>query len=596
MLETKQQKRYFVTSVALILVLAIVSSCTKTDFRYQNRGGSQGGLSAEQQEAALKKAYADYVKSIKTDPQATKQLFQELYSEQELRTMVRGELKADQPIVVPEVPDTSIKVTSTSGQQAVVDYLTGSLTAVASLNERLKAVGQDLTGGSAAAVKAELTKATEQLRGVPVPKEAAGLQKALLASYASYERLADASEASAAGLGPDPWPEAYRHYGVLDQTAQRYTDELAKLDQKYKLSDLGPLKIAVRSAEPSASGLPFVKTANALFGIADFSFTTIVVDIPKLIFDAIKVALVNAFTRFIVSMLQKIIDKIERNYRISNFLYYTDALISGQYSDDYLKKYVRDEIDREVIKKFMPQFSCNQSNAALQPIIKQKAVAHLGFDPSGLDPTSPDYLVKLSRVGNFLAQPTGWETYFQDAAAQTQSEAETAADRELKSQGFKSPRDVTQLLIGKSLSSIESSLKASLNNLLNIGTAATSGTGFKGLVTSLITSITQTFLLNFIFKGATGGNLSVLKEQATCVAALQFNLVVPAGEEMFVEPQVDEEAIRQQECARYPRGCDTTGGVGTAPPTGVQCPFATLQECLDAYGGQAAICASVGCQ
>lgn len=594
MLETKQQKRYFVTSVALILVLAIVSSCTKTDFRYQNKGGSQG-LSAQQQEEALKKAYADYVKSIKTDPAATKQLFQELYSEQELKVMVRGELKADQPIVVPEVPDASIKVTKASGQQAVVDYLTSSLTAVAGFNERLKGAGQDLASGSAAAVKAELANVAQQLRGVPVPAEAVGLQKSLLASYASYERLADASEASATGLGPDPWPEAYRHYGVIDETARRYAEDLAKLDQKYKLSDLGPLKIAVKSAEPSASGLPFVKTAQALFGIGDFSFTTIVVDIPKLIFDAIKVALVNAFTRFIMTMLQKIIDKIERNYRISNFLYYTDALVSGQYSDDYLKKYVRDEIDREVIKKFMPQFSCNQSNAALQPVIKQKAVTHLGFDPSTLDPTSPDYLVKLSRVGNFLAQPTGWETYFQDAAAQTQSEAETAADRELKSQGFKSPRDVTQLLIGKSLSSIESSLKASLNNLLNVGTSVTSGSGFKGLLTNIITTLTQTFLINFIFKGVTGGNLSVLKEQATCVAALQFNLVVPAGEETFVQPQVDEEAIRQQECAKYPRGCDTTGGAGQPPPSGAQCPFSTPQECLDAYGGQQSVCTSLGC-
>ena len=62
----------------------------------------------------------------------------------------------------------------------------------------------------------------------------------------------------------------------------------------------------------------------------------------------------KALGQFMLSFMNKLATKIEQSYRISNFLYYSDALVSGEYVDDYLNKYVSDPVDRVMAKNFIP--------------------------------------------------------------------------------------------------------------------------------------------------------------------------------------------------------------------------------------------------
>jgi hypothetical protein len=89
--------------------------------------------------------------------------------------------------------------------------------------------------------------------------------------------------------------------------------------------------------------------------------------------DAIKEGLRSAFVSFMGTMLNKLIAKIESNYMIANFLYYSDALVAGQYTDDYLNKYVQLQSDRQIIKRFIPQLSCGRNTADLRPVFEAKA-------------------------------------------------------------------------------------------------------------------------------------------------------------------------------------------------------------------------------
>ncbi len=563
MLETKNQQRIVAGILAVVLTATVASSCGSRRFDYASPDGTQH-TSADVERA---RAYLKYLESVPTDRTASNELFRQLLSEQDVKAELERKLKVQDPVELPAVADAEVAKSGETGAAAVRTYLERSLSAVSSYNALARQLTDQPFGDREVATKVGgyLADLIGQLKAVPVPAEAAAIHKSLLSNYKAYQAFYQTSAAYGSGGSQEPWPEVYHLYGAMDAALTGYERGLDALDAKYKLADAGPLRLAVSIPGEPEPNIPFVKTAHAFLGIGDFTINVTIGDIPRLIFDAIKVAVVNSFSKFILTFLQGIVNKIESNYAISNYLYYTDALVAGQYSDDYLKKYVADGFDRDVIKKFIPQLTCNRSNENLRPIFLAKAQDTLGFDPEGLSPQDPSYFTKLAQVGNFLAQPEGWQVTYRDLAAQAASEAEKSADRELTSLGLKSPRDATQLVIQKSLTSLDSTMKASLNNLLNVGTAVSTGSGFQGLITSLITTVTQAFISNFVFRGATNAPLSVLKEQSTCVAALQLSVVVPSAQVDYVEQQVDQNAIQNSECAKLPRGCDTTPA-GTATP------------------------------
>jgi len=298
--------------------------------------------------------------------------------------------------------------------------------------------------------------------------------------------------------------------------------------------------------------LRLIKEAHALFGVGDVSIT--VGDIPRIIKEAVEEGLTTSFANFMGSMLNKLIAKIESNYLIANFLYYTDALVAGQYTDDYLEKYVQDGLDRQIIKRFIPQFSCGAGTADLAPFFQAKAQEYLGFDIESLRPSDPQFYEKLNRIGDPLSFASSWEKYYESIAEQAQSEAEKAADRELTSPGLKTPRDTVNSAIAISINNITSASQASLNAIMNLGIS-----NAKSFISGFVSQLTQNLLNKFVFKGviANGGALGVLKEQSTCLAAAQLSPVLPVEAIQYVAPNQPptQEELLEQECAKYPRGC-----------------------------------------
>lgn len=526
MLETKEQKGYLVTVVVLIIILSLVSLWHRPDLSYQ-APSNVGSNNQPQVDAA---AYLKYLESLKVDPAASKMLFQELLSEEDIKKEVVTALGVNQPVKPPEIAQASMKISNATGREAIVDYLTDTVGPIVVFNKNTLDLNKQLfdqNTSMADTVLKEEQNLWEKLTQVAVPKEAVALHKALLSSFESYDQLLRTAEDYAKGANPDPWPQVYQNYAAINLTTQIYNAEFKKLSEKY---DLAALSLYYVESPPLAHSL-FFKRADAFLGLGDVTIT--IGDIPRLIMDAVKEGLAASFSQFMGAMIQKLLAKIEQNYLIANFLYYSDALLTGQYVDDYLTKYVSDSLDRQIVKKFIPQFSCNQQNQDLKPIFKAKAAEYLGFDPSSINPNDPDYYQKMGRVGNFLSNPSGWETHFQALADQAKSEAEKAAEKELVSPGLKTPRDLVKLSIGMSISNIVSAQRAGFSAILQLGISNASS-----FVSKLVATLTQTLVNQFVFRGAVSntGAIGVLKEQSTCLAAAQMQLVLPTADTVYQNP------------------------------------------------------------
>lgn len=552
MLETKEQKQTFFGAIVLVVILSLVSFWNRPDLTYKDspsQGLQNSRISAE--------AYAKYLASLNVDQQASKDLFEKIISQQDIQKQVEEDLGVGKPVVVPQVDSTNWKISSQTGQEAVVNYLKDTVTAsfnfeskASGLNENLFAENQE----SANTLLREYQGFVYQLEQTQVPKETVNLHKSLMTTYAAYGNVLQANKDYAKDPNLSPWATVYNNYAVVNDSLKTYNQELTKLSDKYKLASLPAFTIYAEVEKP-ADNFQIIPTAQALFGLGDVTIT--VGDIPAEIRRAVEEGLTASFSQFMGNFLQKVITKIQSNYSISNFLYYTDALIGGEYTDDYLRKYVASEFDRQIVKKFIPQLTCYKQNEDLRPLFQAKADQYLGFDPATISVNDPDYTNKLVKVGNFLSSPSGWESYYQGLAAQTQSEAEKAAERELISPGIKNARDTIKNAISVSVNDIVSAQRANLNALMQLGIS-----NAKSFISRVVSQLTENLVNNFVFKGAVpaGGTLGVLKEQATCLAAAQVQVIVPVASTIYIEPPPapNQEELLNRECASLPRGCTTT--------------------------------------
>ena len=496
-----------------------------------------------------------YFNTIKTDPAASKQLFEEILTKEDVKKEVAVSLQTDQIITPPAVDEAGLHITTDKGEQAVTDYLTNTVGPVVAFNQKTTELNKSLFNGDINVpdgVRSEYNTLKFKLESVSVPKEAVALHTALLSSFYAYGNLLKTAIAYDKQPTQEPWPQVYQSYAAINTTAATYAKEFEKLNSKYKLASLAPLHYAEKE---TVQGVFLVPEAHAVFGLGDFTIT--VGDIPSYIMDAVKEGLISSFTKFMALFLEKMLDKIEQNYLVANFLYYSDALVSGQYADDYLNKYIQDQFDRKVIKQFIPQFACGQQPANLKPFFQAKANTYLGFDPSNIDTSDPQYYAKLTKVGDFLSEPTGWQTHYQDLADQAEAEAQQSATRELTSSGLKTPRDTVQNSISSSINSIVSAQQAGFNAILNLGISNASS-----FISAFVTSITENLVNKFVFRGVVAnnnGSIAVLKEQSTCLAAAQFQLVLPTSitDYQTPPPAPDPGSVINSACATLPRGCDT---------------------------------------
>jgi hypothetical protein len=217
------------------------------------------------------------------------------------------------------------------------------------------------------------------------------------------------------------------------------------------------------------------------------------------------------------------VEKLEKNFTIANFLYYSDAVINTKYANDYLKKYVPDIQDQDMVKRFLPQFNCGKQNAEeLKKTLRAKAVEYLGYDPSiPLDYTSPKFWADLARTADLQGDESGAQRFYKALAVVTEAQAKEAFNAENQSTtGKKSPLD-EQLNKGitKSVDYISSKIRAALDSVFNIAptNATTGGPGFSAFVVNITLGIINQLLV----KGAT------IKEQAACLAVPVLNPIIP---------------------------------------------------------------------
>ena len=549
MLETKEQKQTLLGAGVLVLILAIITLTSRPDFLFKEPlpkdNANQNVLDAQR--------YLQYLESLKVDRQASLALFQKILTEEDIKKEVEGELEVNQTIIEPMIDASKLAKSAQSGRQAVLDYLaklTGSSlnfnTVSAEYNQAL--FSQD--SGGLDVLKSQQQKILGEIVKLQAPAEAGKLQGSAAKAFAAYGQLIDASLAYAKGITDKPWPELYKNYVSINEQFKIAAQEVDRMAEKYQIADLHIQPIYAFSDDPP--DFQIIKQAHAFLGIGDVTIT--IGDIPRIIKEAIEEGLTTSFAMFMGEMLNKLIAKIESNYLIANFLYYTDALIAGQYTEDYLQKYIPNLVDRAIIKRFIPQFNCADRASDLAPVFQAKAKEYLGFDIGSLKHSDPDYYQKLARVGDFLSYPQGWEAYYEGIAEEAKSEAEKAAERELTSPGLKTPRDTVNSAIAVSVNNIVSASRASLGAVmaLGIGTA-------KNFISGFVSQLTQNLVNKFVFRGVVseGSTLGVLKEQRTCLATAQLQPVLPISATLYQSPPSPPtpEQLLQEECAKYPRGC-----------------------------------------
>jgi len=343
---SKQQKAYAIVSLAVVVILAVITVWKKPDYHYKD---TTDYAKLQAQSVSQQVAYDNYLASIQTDPVASEKLFKQIITRQDVADEVKAELNTDQPINPPVVDEKSLVITNNKGQAAVESYLTEAISPLVNFNQASKDLNSQLFGADASvpdSIKKLYTRAYNQLAAAPVPQEAVGAQKSLMSAYLSYGQLLDLSKSYASGGASEPWADLYQDYAAMNASFADFNQNFKSLTSKYKIAFV-PIVPDTEYAGGKSSKNYFVFIPEAKAFLGGMSIT--IDDIPRTISDAIQEGLVSSFSQFMDSFLDKMIQKIEDNYKIANFLYYSDALVNGQYADDYLNKYVSDSLDRQIV-------------------------------------------------------------------------------------------------------------------------------------------------------------------------------------------------------------------------------------------------------
>lgn len=495
--------------VVILITITVVNPASyvfqdKTDYAAQNKA-------AEEQT----KKYQALLDSVEPDYQASQQFLEKIATEDLVRQEVNSTLNTKQKVNIPVIPDSQIKLADRNDRAAVQDYVTRLGSMVYNYNKDAEyGVNQVFGDGADQAAIAEAgakTKAlADNIRGLPVPKDAVSLQKAYLATYQTYDNFLGTAKDYSAGATPEPWSTVYGQYAVIDNQTAVAATELKKLSTKYTLNLSEPQRLALD--ENSIFPL-FIKTANAQWPV---------VDVQAAVIAGIKTGLARSFGKFAVAMLDKLVAHIEKSFAIASQLYYSQDL-GRYYSVEYMKKFVSDPLEQDIIQKFLPQYFClNPSGKDLKSVFKAKAIANQGSDII-IDPNDPDFVNKLARLGGDAKNyGAWWEDYYMTLAAQTQAAAESAATKEVTSDGLKSGRDLATGQINKTMAAIFNTQSAAISGTINLGTNNTEN-AIGQLVASVVESLVNKFVFTPIGAGTSGGGgISVIKETNVCLRTPQM--------------------------------------------------------------------------
>ncbi len=505
-------KKYLIGLILLVIVVLIVVTVVEPSAWNFRDNTNYDDL--RKQAEAEQKAYEKLLADVQPNYLASQQFLEKIATEDIVRKEVETALKTNQQVVIPSVANSEIKIAARNDRATVVNYVTDLGSMLVNYNNIIEdnaAQVFDPNANSLALRKAQddTMALVQNLRTLPVPADAVDLHKASIVTYEEYGQMLDTAAKYADGVEAEPWDEVYNDYSVIDNRFAVVKTEMAELTQKYSLQDV---TIQIGSG-------PFIKTAQAQFAV---------VDVEAVVREAIKVGLARAFGQFFVQMVDRLVGLIEKNFAIASQLYYSNEL-GRYYSVEYMKKFVDDPLDQEIITKFLPEYFCVPTNKQeLKNIFTARARVNLGTDIV-IDPADPLFLDKLARIGGDPKNyPDWWEGYFESLAANTQTAAQDAAAKEVISPGLKSGRDIIDGQINKTMSSIFNVQEAAIAGTINLGTNNT-----ENIISSLVSGIVSNLVNKFVFTpiggGQTGpgGGIGILKESNVCIRTPQIKPVTP---------------------------------------------------------------------
>ena len=521
MLDKNKIISYAVIGIAVVaLVVVTVWQPGEWSFRDSTNYDEQARLAQEELEQ-----YQTLLAELEPEYEASQKILEKIATEEVVKKEVDEALQPNQRIVIPQLANSEIKISNRSDKDFMVNYLIKTKSMFDNYAQTADLKTQNLFSESSDLNKiAKAEQATldlvGSLKGMDVPKDAAELHKATIVAYDQYAQVFTTAKNYTPASSSNPWATVYNKYAVIDNRLAEVNTNLENINRTYTLAPDSPL--------PKFS---LVKTANAQFG-----FVTVGVDWQLILYEGIRTGLAKAFAQFSVQMIDKLVSHIEKSFAIASQLYYSNEL-GRFYSVEYMKKFVEDPLDQDIIQKFLPEYFCvNPDQKKLRQIFTAKARENVGNDLI-INPNDPDFLQKLARLGTDEKNyPLWWEGYYESLAAKTKAEAESAATKEVISPGVKTGRDIISGQVNKTVSAIFSVQESAINGAMNLGT-----NNAENIASQLVAGIVSNLVNKFIFTPISGGSSStggigVISEKDVCLDVQQIKPLIPVPSSTYETP------------------------------------------------------------
>lgn len=557
-----QQK--LVIGVATLAIIALITTTvwSRPGFLYQPPSAEQVKITQQKQQQELEE-YRKYLATLEADPAASYEVITNTLDTKALGQQVQTDLGATKPAFEPKVDIAQLNISENQSVEAVQEYVSRA-NQIMTQYANIPSTTWDkvFTDTPDPLVTRDVQQQTNQVVAdmyrLSVPRSALDMHVSALKSLAIQNQLiADSARVTTAitPRGAGRWSNTYPAFKAAQQTTASLNDATNAVSKKYGLNN--------HSSTVSVFG---IKSAQAQVPVQTIT------DYPRLFEQILRNALGVVILNYIKTQVLNWVIRFDKDHTIANFLYYNNAL-TAKNTDDYFKKYVNDEqgydeVDRGMVKKLIPEFSCGRLNEdQFKKETRAKVLTYLGFDPSvagSLDVNDPDYYTKLSKTATLRGDTSGqgYMLWAQSLAAVTKGESEKSSLVEQLSSGKKAgySAEGAQNIV-ESVDLVSGKISSAINALFNIApaNATTGGPAWSATVTSIMASI----LSQLVVQGTV-----TLSEQTKCIKTPVYNPVIP-GDFTPSGTAIDTQNITQ--CIMDGNKCrdllfaNPNGGVGVTP-------------------------------
>lgn len=524
-MEDKNKKLSYGIIGLAVVALLVITIWEPGEWSFRDRTNYDAETKAAQEELAL---YKKFLADLNPNYEASQQLLEKIATEDIVRQQVETTLNVKQKIVVPQLATSDLKVSNRKDSDFILNYMADVNSMVNNYRNAISSSVNNLFAQNASTAdlqrgKVETTKLITNLKSVEVPASLVEMHKANIVSFQKYGEIFDNAVNYSQGTVSEPWSDFYQDYAVIDNRLAVVNTELDKFAEQLAVTDELNNQLHIFG----------IKTAQAQFGGA----VVVTTDLKRDILEGIKVGLAKSFANFSISMLDKLVAHIEKSFAIASQLYYSNEL-GRFYSVEYMKKFVSNPLDQDIIQKFLPEYFCvNPTKKELNQIFVAKARENIGNDLT-INPNDPDFIQKLARLGGDERNyPLWWEGYYESLAARTKAEAEAAATKEVLSPGVKTGRDLVNNQVTKTVSAIFNVQEAAISGAINLGTNNT-----ENPVGQLVAGVVENLVNKFVFTPISGGSSSsggigIIQERNVCLSTATIKPLIPLASSEYKNPE-----------------------------------------------------------